>query len=371
MSINKLIVIQKEEWIFIDESSYFSYSKNDNKNFWKITNQFEMDSEYNARVVNPSGRRRKKAKNMIEEELENEIKKCHQYLNELKKLTNFNIIIEDGNNITAKNALVEAIKNSNTFDKTYKNDKGCQFSTIDLYCNILMNEFKCDVIYKNDTSSTISINSAHYNYLIPHNSRFIINNVYPALCSLNEIFDRIVIDPPWRNKSIRRRKDYTIFKDNSLDELGKLPLTKLLNEEGLVFIWITNNKKLQKDVKQLINQKWGFKIISKWKWLKITINFEPVISFNKANFKLPYEEVWILSHRKSNIIINDMYVISVPHIASSRKPPISKIFDEFLLSTNNRHKTLEVYGRYLLPETLTVGFQSLYFQNEAFIKQGQ
>uniref|UniRef100_A0AC35TKW8 MT-A70-domain-containing protein n=1 Tax=Rhabditophanes sp. KR3021 TaxID=114890 RepID=A0AC35TKW8_9BILA len=338
-----MIKFKTEEWCFVDELDYWKsiYSDRVNDSHWFITNKFEMDSEYLACKNNTNGRRRKKAFPNIDKDLCEMLNKCNDICERLKSIFSQGKI-DGGNNTRAREALSKSLGKMHQL--IVKSD----------VC--LDGGINKNMIYTNETNELITIVIDNCKYLIPMFSEFVVGDVSDIL-KISRRFDTIIVDPPWYNKSIKRRKDYQICKRNSLNPLHYLPIPDLLNENGIVFMWITNNARLQEEVASIIQDKFKLKVVGRWKWLKVTKNFEPTISNSKAHHKLPYEEVWILSNMLMSIPF-DYVITSVPHISSSRKPPIGLIFKQLFPSY--------LFGRYLLPSTLTIGLEALYFQNESF-----
>ena len=83
------------------------------------------------------------------------------------------------------------------------------------------------------------------------------------------VFNTVVIDPPWRNKSARRGHKYQMGFSNSDLLALEDNLKTVLNPGGcLVAVWVTNNNTFQ-FVKQELLPSWGIQFVTVWWWLKV------------------------------------------------------------------------------------------------------
>lgn len=53
------------------------------------------------------------------------------------------------------------------------------------------------------------------------------------------------------------------------NDLCKLKIDKILADNGLLALWVTNNCRLQSFVKETLAEKWNVEIIGEWVWLKV------------------------------------------------------------------------------------------------------
>ncbi|CDW56263.1 MT-A70 domain containing protein [Trichuris trichiura] len=142
----------------------------------------------------------------------------------------------------------------------------------------------------------------------------------------------IIIDPPWDNRSVRRKKWYSIYICAFQCFIFINPLAmKLHFLRVIVFEQITRNGK-------------------------------PVHPYN-IDYKLPFENLLIACAQNSDIgyeVPKKKVIISVPCAISSRKPPLNDILSSYL-----RHpcRTLELFARGLLPNTTSIGNQAVAFQS--------
>mmetsp|Transcript_23544 Transcript_23544/g.28843 ORF Transcript_23544/g.28843 Transcript_23544/m.28843 type:complete len:524 (-) Transcript_23544:78-1649(-) len=83
------------------------------------------------------------------------------------------------------------------------------------------------------------------------------------------LFDVIMMDPPWMLATANPTRGVALGYSQLKDDLiTKIPVPKLI-ENGLLFIWVINNKyRLGLE----LFRKWGFKIINDIAWVKQTIN---------------------------------------------------------------------------------------------------
>lgn len=84
-------------------------------------------------------------------------------------------------------------------------------------------------------------------------------------------YDVILLDPPWWNKYIRRKKAKTShgYKMMYCDDLKDLPIKKLLNDDGLVVVWCTNSQQHMQNLLTNVFDTWNVKFVGKWFWMKV------------------------------------------------------------------------------------------------------
>ncbi|KAM3719136.1 DNA N6-methyl methyltransferase [Dirofilaria immitis] len=191
------------------------------------------------------------------------------------------------------------------------------------------------------------------------------SKVMTAECKDGKRFDFILLDPPWENKSVKRKTVYTTYEDQSW--MVDLYVPELLEESGLFATWVTNNAKHFKFIDDMIEY-FGFEKIATWRWLKVTNNGEPVCSLNSQH-KQPFESIVFASSstsRKYYMKIADEFVlISTPSAIHSRKPPLFPVLQALGILEKSATQ-LELYGRYLLSRTTTVGFEAAKLQNKRY-----
>ncbi|XP_056017596.1 N(6)-adenine-specific methyltransferase METTL4-like isoform X2 [Ostrea edulis] len=130
-------------------------------------------------------------------------------------------------------------------------------------------------------------------YIIPHKSTFLLSDfthhkmLYPN--SGDELYDLIVLDPPWQNKSVKRKKMYGSLQD---EDLLDIHMDKLAAPGCLVVVWVTNRMKHLKFVKETLFPNWAVTHLAEWHWLKITKYGEMVYDIS-SNHKKPYEIILI------------------------------------------------------------------------------
>ncbi|XP_026678802.1 uncharacterized protein LOC103508390, partial [Diaphorina citri] len=120
------------------------------------------------------------------------------------------------------------------------------------------------------------------------------------LCGPRGKFDFVLLDPPWTNKFIRRKKKrqrvsassnwYNTMSDTC--QLSEIPMDAILNPGGLVGVWCTNNRTHMEVVTEVIFPAWGLTYVATWYWMKVTKYLDPVIEFSSApHSKQPYERL--------------------------------------------------------------------------------
>ncbi|KAI4466635.1 n6-adenosine-methyltransferase [Holotrichia oblita] len=221
-----------------------------------------------------------------------------------------------------------------------------------------------DVIGEN-TNEAIEVEMQGTHYIFPENCKFYcsaVNNITKHL--ENEKFDVILLDPPWWNKYIRRKKakvndTYAMMYN---DDLKGLPIEDLISETGLVIVWCTNSTSHLSYLKEVILEKWKVKYMRKWYWMKVTIAGEPICNFSEPPGKQPFEQI-VFAARDRDIFVDipdERLVVSVPSALHSHKPPLEKLLQKFLPVNSKR---LEIFARYLLPNWTSYGLEAIRFQH--------
>lgn len=147
---------------------------------------------------------------------------------------------------------------------------------------------------KNDLTNIIGANELltvftkvrECNYLFPKACKFYCKHVKGIMEDLcGERYDFVLLDPPWWNKYIRRKR----FKSNDgynmmySDDIQDLPVGDLITDDGLVAVWCTNSPQHLDELRNMFD-KWRIEYIGQWFWLKVSFN----ISILKSTVKSMY-----------------------------------------------------------------------------------
>jgi N6-adenosine-specific RNA methylase IME4 len=186
-----------------------------------------------------------------------------------------------------------------------------------------------------------------------------------AFISKNLCFDLIVLDPPWPNRSARRKKgNYTVAHDltSIRDLLLSIPIKGYLDAGGLLAIWVTNAPRftdLLTHPHYGIFKEWGVELDDEWTWLKVTTQGEPIVDVNSA-WRKPWERLLIArkagTQRKTG---RGKVIVAVPDV-HSRKPNLRGLFEEVF---GPDYTGLEVFARSLTAGWWSWGDEVLQFQH--------
>lgn len=179
-------------------------------------------------------------------------------------------------------------------------------------------------------------------------------------------FDLVVMDPPWPNRSVRRKRG-SYHTANDLDEiretLSLIPVASHLRPEGLVVVWITNKA----SVLELLTSprglfaEWGLELVGEWTWLKVTTAGEPMVDVD-STWRKPWERLLIAKKRGAEIMrlpSQNRVIVSVPDL-HSRKPNLRPLFEDVFPP---RYRALEVFARNLTAGWWSWGDEVLKFQH--------
>lgn len=185
-----------------------------------------------------------------------------------------------------------------------------------------------------------------------------------AFCAAAPKFDLILMDPPWPNRSARRKKG-SYNTANSVTEIRKLlsaiPVTTHLKDDGLVAVWITNRPSILDLMTSPtgIFAQWGLELVTEWTWLKVTASGKPLFSIDSA-WRKPWEKLLIAKRRVAPKLdsLSPRIIVAAPDL-HSRKPNLRGLFDKVL---GQHHSGLEVFARHLTSGWWSWGDQVLLFQ---------
>ena len=97
-------------------------------------------------------------------------------------------------------------------------------------------------------------------------------NMFHAPLSLVEgtKYSFIVLDPPWLNKSVRRKR---VYAWSDFSDIQALPLEDLIDRQrpSLICCWSTNCDRIEEFIKTDLFPKWGCKYLTTWHWLKVDL----------------------------------------------------------------------------------------------------
>ncbi|KAJ5088303.1 hypothetical protein N7456_011919 [Penicillium angulare] len=269
-------------------------------------------------------------------------------------------------------------------------------------------------------------------YIIPPRSNFALctlplsqpeplDEPIPGLSS-DHLFNLILFDPPWPNRSVKRSREYQTHSYSDMDLLSKWirdvlrvhacrpprdtkenlsssappPLApngkQNPSQENFAAIWITNSEKARKVAYEALLGS-GFIIYEEWIWIKTTASGEAVCPLNGI-WRKPYE-ILVIGRRYQASMVPDLdidlgstvqsaeddllgvdpgtiprrVIAAVPDL-HSRKPNLKPIFERILFNSRSKgeslgslleYSALEVFSRNLTAEWWACGNEVLKF----------
>ncbi|CAO2650279.1 Nn.00g015710.m01.CDS01 [Neocucurbitaria sp. VM-36] len=182
-------------------------------------------------------------------------------------------------------------------------------------------------------------------------------------------FDLVLLDPPWPNRSAKRKGAY--------EQIGGVPYLKkmllkmdidsYLEHNALVGIWITNKESLRDHVLGSggLFETWNVGLIEEWIWIKTTTKGEPMFDIDDPMRK-PYE-IMLLGRAAPNSwttmqhspSVKRRVIVAVPDY-HSRKPCLKDLLEPYMPDPKN-YSALEVFSRYLVAGWTSWGNEVLKF----------
>ncbi|KAF2813260.1 MT-A70-domain-containing protein [Mytilinidion resinicola] len=187
-------------------------------------------------------------------------------------------------------------------------------------------------------------------------------------------FNFVLLDPPWPNRSARRKGSYTTYY--SVPKLKhmilKMDLDLYIEHDALVGIWITNKPALRDLVLGPggLFKRLNVGLVEEWIWIKTTIKGEPILSMESV-WRKPYEVLLLgraantsYSVAKPAQEIKRRVIAGVPDM-HSRKPCLKDLIAPFMPDPDD-YSALEIFPRHLVAGWASWGNEVLKFNWEGY-----
>ncbi|CAG2240289.1 METTL4 [Mytilus edulis] len=256
----------------------FSYKKD----MFEINSQFIMDSQFESKI---------RVQERVEDTIVNQVI-LHAYKTLLDGSKDMKLFRDLGKSLDNNVAARKIAANSGPGDKLrelcYTDINDLDIETVTLKSHGVYDNL-CNKLVKNCSNSPIKVKIKDDFYLLPAECSFIMGDTvnlkyFTKILGRNE-FDFILLDPPWENKSVKRKKQYWTL-DN--EELFKIPVPELSAPGCVIGVWVTNKMKHKDFVIQELFPFWNVDFITTWYWIKVTKTGSTVLDI-MSEHKKPYE----------------------------------------------------------------------------------
>ncbi|XP_045537380.1 N(6)-adenine-specific methyltransferase METTL4 [Papilio machaon] len=342
------VLFKKENFCALDHQGYISktYEKviitpDKFKSYALAGSIFSISNNFTSDLKSGNSRKRKKDKSIINQEASSVQIKFEKFL----QFISIDVIEHFKQNYN----LVDTSSVRNIAKKYFE-------STIFEHANISGG---------NDSNLPVKCKICDDYFLIPQNSRFLCGDIKDGCKKLHgNKYNIVIADPPWWNKYIRRLKAANSKLSYSMmynEDIATIPVTNLFADNCLVAVWCTNSPSNVTALKELIFPNWGVEYVTTWYWLKVTRDLKPLCEFNTGCKKQPYERLIIGKVGDVKNIPEENLIVSVPSALHSHKPPLLDILSSYIAP--EKPQALELFARYLLPNTTSIGYEPLKWQH--------
>jgi N6-adenosine-specific RNA methylase IME4 len=246
-------------------------------------------------------------------------------------------------------------------------------SNISEYCDSEVRNLNDeDAFYRRSISksTTIRVRGDQSLVRIPPNSTVLcgdITSTRDVFTSNAPKFDLVLLDPPWPNRSARRKKSYGIsYGSHEINGLlSSMPIFDHLAADGRVGIWVTNKPAFREMVlgEGGLFEEWSVSLVEEWIWLKVTSSGEPISELGSL-WRKPYE-ILLFGRRGASPDreVTRRVLVGVPDI-HSRKPNLKSLFEQVM--KKERYEALEVFARNLTAGWWAWGDEVVKFQSDEY-----
>ncbi|KAF4952176.1 hypothetical protein FGADI_6972 [Fusarium gaditjirri] len=203
--------------------------------------------------------------------------------------------------------------------------------------------------------------------LIPDKAEFLDGSIEAMRDSFHlsaPTFDLVVLDPPWPNRSARRKTDKYATVSNlkeMRDLLLQIPLASHLAPDGLAAVWVTNKHSIHDFLASPTGlfAAWGLEVVTEWTWLKVAASGEPLYNI-ESTWRKPWEKLIIAKRigSKKPDALESKVIVAVPDV-HSRKPNLQGLFRDVI---GKECLGLEIFARNLTAGWWAWGDEVLRFQ---------
>ncbi|TVY41223.1 Methyltransferase-like protein [Lachnellula occidentalis] len=181
-------------------------------------------------------------------------------------------------------------------------------------------------------------------------------------------FNLIIMDPPWPNRSARRKSSYSIsYSTTEINTLlSSIPLNDHLAEDGFVAVWVTNKVAFRDALLQDggLFDEWGIELVEEWVWVKIAVSGATICALDSV-WRKPYE-ILLVGRKKGKVRtgkkdVRRRVIIAVPDL-HSRKPNLKALFEDMM--GTEKYEALEIFARNLTAGWWAWGNEVLKFQTD-------
>jgi N6-adenosine-specific RNA methylase IME4 len=271
-------------------------------------------------------------------------------------------------------------------DGAGKKRKGSEISTTDITkvtsrlktCTLLQEVSPTSIFHSNYSSSPTTVTQKLTKFYIPPLSTLLQADILTSRDQLileTPEFSLIILDPPWPNRSARRKNSYQLSHDPDDIEtlLTAVPVATKLANDGIVAVWITNKPSFRDLVlgEEGLFAQWGVSFVEEWVWLKVTRGGEPICALD-STWRRPWEVLLVgrKGDRGEGEGVKRRVIVGVPDL-HSRKPNLKTLFEVFLGRRGGEYEALEVFSRNLTEGWWSWGNEVLRFQGEEYWVDGK
>jgi hypothetical protein len=94
----------------------------------------------------------------------------------------------------------------------------------------------------------------------------------------------------------------------------------------------------------------------------LTKRGEPICNF-VPHHKVPFESLLLAARHPIDALPHEFVFASVPSAIHSRKPPLQLLLSRYFIDQQIDELNLELFARYLLPNTVSIGNECIKLQN--------